>query len=142
MSDLSVFSSFYYRVKFYLRLFEKLFRSGSAGVLRLVGRRTNLKCFCFFRLSMSKAHIKKGFFQWSDLRGIPPGKNCNHLALPRSCSCIQIFYISMRLREVAKKVIFLMAVPVRGGGGKRLAIRKKIHFFLFFFFCLKNSDYH
>jgi len=33
------------------------------------------------------------------------------------------------VREVAKKVIFLMTVPLRGGGGgEGLAIKKKITF--------------
>ena len=33
-----------------------------------------------------------------------------------------------KIHKVRKKVIFLMAVPLRGGGGKGLAIKKKITF--------------
>ena len=39
------------------------------------------------------------------------------------------------LREATKKLIFLMAVPLRGGGGKSLAIKKKNNFKIFFLFC-------
>ena len=41
------------------------------------------------------------------------------------------------LREAAKKVLFLVAGPLRGGGGgsiKEKKILKKSFFFLFFFF--------
>ena len=44
----------------------------------------------------------------------------------------------MRFPEVGKKVIFLMAVPLRGGGGGiALSIKKKKVFLSFFLTCLK-----
>ena len=48
-----------------------------------------------------------------------------------------IFLLKHYLREAAKKVILLMAVPLRGGGGvsKGLAIKKTITFLELFFIC-------
>ena len=57
-------------------------------------------------------------------------------------SYIQMKY-EKRIMEAAKKVLFLMAVPLRGGRGvKRLPLRKKLLFGAFFKNLLKNADCH
>jgi len=43
------------------------------------------------------------------------------------------------IREAAKKVIFLMTVPLRGGGGKGLVIEKKNVFIFFTIFAQKTA---
>ena len=55
-----------------------------------------------------------------------------------------LYKLMKAVREAEKKVIFLMAVPLRGGGvvGIGLTIKKKnpffLNFFLFFFVAIKK----